>query len=143
VLVFPCNNSGAPGHGCANPVRPEGALLSVFGTPSVANDTLVLAGDFTTNSAVTYFQGTGVSNGIVFGDGLVCANGVVIRLGVRQASSGASRYPGPGGIPVSVRGQVPASGGARYYQIWYRVAATFCTPATWSFSNAYRIDWTI
>jgi Tol biopolymer transport system component len=137
----PCSNSGAPGHGCANPVRPEGALLSAFGTPSVANDTIVLAGDSTTNSAVTYFQGTNVSNGIVFGDGLVCVSGSVVRLGVRQATSGASRYPGPGGIPVSVRGQIPAGGAVRNYQIWYRIAANYCTPATWSFSNAYQIAW--
>ncbi len=140
----PCNNSGAPGHGCANPVRTEGALLSAFGTPSVSNDTLVLAGDATTNSAVTYFQGTGTTpggNGLVFGDGLLCVNGNVIRLGVRQAVSGGSRYPGPGGIPVSVRGQIPAGGAVRYYQIWYRVAAPYCTPATWSFSNAYQIAW--
>ncbi len=142
----PCGNSGAPGHGCAGSVQPVGALLSAIGTPSVSNDTLELAGDATSNSIVTYFQGTSTvagGNGIVFGDGLVCVNGTIIRLGTRPAVSGTSRYPGPGGVPVSVRGQIPAGGAVRYYQIWYRIAAAFCTPATFSFSNAYQITWSI
>jgi len=34
-------------------------------------------------------------------------------------------------------------GAVRYYQIWYRVAANDCTPATDSLSNGYRITWSI
>ena len=36
-----------------------------------------------------------------------------------------------GFLPVSQRGLVPAGGGIRTYQCWYRNAnPTFCTPAT-------------
>ncbi len=79
--------------------------------------------------------------GIVFGDGLVCVYDNVIRLGTRSTSNGTSRYPGPGDASVSVRGQVPASGAVRHYQTWCRIAAPFCTPATFSSSNAVTIAW--
>ena len=49
--------------------------------------------------------------------------------------------PGPGDAPISVRGQV-TSPGARYYQVWYRNAAAFCTAATFNLTNGYEVTWT-
>jgi hypothetical protein len=33
--------------------------------------------------------------------------------------------------------------GTRWYQVWYRNAAGFCTPATFNLSNAVRVDWSV
>jgi hypothetical protein len=44
-------------------------------------------------------------------------------------------------LSVSVRGALPAAGGVRYYQGYYRNNAAFCTSATWNFSNAMRFTW--
>ncbi|MBL8863863.1 MAG: PD40 domain-containing protein [Planctomycetes bacterium] len=140
----PCGNGGGPGRGCANSLNASGARLVATGTPSVALDTLALLGDGMPNSAALYFQGTAQLNGTagaVFGDGLRCAAGVVVRLGTKQNVAGASRYPGAGDATVSVRGAVPA-GSIRYYQIWYRNADPgFCTPATYNLSNGLAVTW--
>ena len=66
--------------------------------------------------------------------------GQVIRLRILSNVAGASSYPGAGNLPISVRGAV-ATPGSRWYQVWYRNAAAFCTPATFNLSNAVRIDW--
>jgi hypothetical protein len=87
-----------------------------------------------------YFQGT-TQQSVVFGDGLRCAGGAVMRLGVEQNVAGASQYPGAGNPPVSVRGLVPATGGVREYQCWYRNAAVFCTPSSFNLSNGLEITW--
>ncbi len=143
--VCPCGNSGANGHGCANSVAPSGALLQASGNASVSADTLVLSGASMPNSSALYFQGTAQTNGglgSVFGDGLRCAEGTVIRLGTKANSSGASQYPAIGDPPISVRGMIPASGGLRTYQGWYRNAdPTFCTSATFNLTNGVQVSW--
>jgi hypothetical protein len=65
----------------------------------------------------------------------------VIRLGTKTSVGGTSAYPGPGDSSVSVRSLSPPGGGTRYYQAWYRNAATFCTPSTFNLSNGLRVDW--
>jgi hypothetical protein len=77
----------------------------------------------------------------VFGDGLRCAGGTTIRLAAAQAAGGAVHYPGVNDAPVSVRGMVSAAGGKRTYQVWYRNAAAFCTPATFTFTNGLELVW--
>jgi hypothetical protein len=139
----PCGNAGLSGRGCANSIDPAGARLLPTGTPSVGADTLALVGVGMPNSSALYFQGTSqVSGGAgaVFGDGLRCAGGTVVRLGTRTNVSGGSSYPGPGDASVSVRGGVSA-GDVRTYQVWYRNAAAFCTPSTFNLSNGVQIPW--
>jgi hypothetical protein len=41
-----------------------------------------------------------------------------------------------------VRGSVPAGGGVRTYQAWYRNAAAFCSAATFNLTNAVEVTWT-
>jgi hypothetical protein len=106
----------------------------------------VLHGSAMPNTTVTmYLQGTVKilgGQGTVFGDGLRCVTGQVIRLGLETNVGGASSYGGPeGDIPISVRGNLPASGGTRYYQAWYRNAASFCTSNTFNLSNGLEIVW--
>ena len=135
---------GAPGHGCANSVNPNGALLEAYGTPSVSLDSLQLRGSGMPNSSSLYFQGTtqlGAGLGAYFGDGLRCAGGSVIRLGTKVNAVGASQYPSGADQPVSVRGAVPP-GSVRTYQVWYRNAAGgFCTSSTFNLSNGVSVTW--
>ncbi len=139
----PCGNAGAPGNGCATSFG-AGANLATCGVPSIANDTLVLNGAGTSSSVLTYFQGTTRVNngdGAVFGDGLRCAGGSVVRLAAVLASGGVSQYPNVGNPSVSVRGQVTAPGSKRTYQVWFRNAASFCTPSTFNLSNGVEVTW--
>jgi len=72
------------------------------------------------NSAALYFQGTAMVNGgagSVFGDGLRCVGGAILRLGTKFNVAGTSQYPAPGDPAVSLRGAVTTPG-QRFYQVW-------------------------
>ncbi len=143
----PCGNHGASGHGCAHSSGAAGAVLGASGVPSVGFDTFVLHGTGMPNtSSVLYFQGTALAQngaGVTFGDGLRCAVGTVVRLGIGTNSGGASNYPGSASdAPISVQGQIPAGGSVtRHYQAWYRDSASFCTGLTFNLSNAVSVTW--
>jgi hypothetical protein len=139
----PCGNSGTAGNGCASSVNPNGAHLATSGSAHISSDSLVLQGTNMPNSSALYFQGTTQTNGglgTVFGDGLRCAGGSILRLRAVINSGGASHYPGTGDPSVSVKGAVTTPG-TRTYQIWYRNAAAFCTPSTFNLTNGIQIDW--
>jgi hypothetical protein len=128
--------------GCRNSLG-SGASLGYTGTASVANDSVVLTGSGMPDSSALYFQGTtqaGAGAGTTFGDGLRCAAGSILRLGLKVNSLGTSTYPSGADQPVSVRGAVPA-GATRMYQVWYRNGAAFCTTSTFNLSNGYQIVW--
>ncbi|MCY2961189.1 MAG: hypothetical protein NTY35_13595 [Planctomycetota bacterium] len=139
----PCANAGAPGNGCANSVAPGGANMTAMGNASIANDTVVLQGTGMPNNSALYFQGTAQQssgNGAVFGDGLRCASGTIIRLATKPNVGGSSQYPTGPEFSVSFRGQC-TPGAVRSYQIWYRNAAAFCTPSTFNLTNGLQITW--
>jgi hypothetical protein len=139
----PCGNAGLAGNGCASSVNAAGANLAAVGRASLAADTLELRGSGMPNSTCLYFQGETRQNGgagVVFGDGLRCVGGAILRLGAAMNSGGASQYPAAGQPSISVRGNVP-SGATRTYQAWYRNAATFCSPATFNLSNGVEVAW--
>jgi len=139
----PCGNAGLAGNGCASSVNANGANLASLGTPSISADTFVLAGFGMPNSSALYFQGTTQANGglgTVFGDGLRCAAGSIIRLGTKNNAGGASQYPTGGDQSVSVRG-ANAAGTVRTYQVWYRNAAAYCTSDTFNLSNGLQATW--
>jgi len=142
----PCANFGAPGRGCANSVNPDGALLWANGFASISNDTMQLtASGMPGSTNAMLFQGTGTVNaglGAVFGDGLRCAGGSVVRLLLRNANCGNRSwgYAVPGDPTISVAGGVTTPG-VRVYQAWYRNAAAFCTPNVFNVSNGYRVAW--
>lgn len=138
----PCGNNGSAGHGCGNSVNPAGAVLTVTGTPSTLSDSLVLhVSGVPATSTCTFFQGTASIASAVFGDGLMCTGGSILRLRTVAASGGVAVFPGPTDPSVSVRGQVPADGGTRTYQVSYRNAAAFCTSATFNITNGVIVDW--
>ncbi len=140
----PCANNSAVGSnsGCLSSLGVGGKLDST-GVASIGADTLSLTGTNMPNSSALYFQGSsllGGGAGAVFGDGLRCVSGTVIRLKTVANLSGASQYPQPGDPSISVRGLVTTPG-TRYYQIWYRNAAAFCSVSTFNLSNALRATW--
>lgn len=140
----PCGNFGAIGRGCATSIAPEGALLAGVGNSSRASDTVELTASAVSNSIVTFFQGTSqqaLGLGTAFGDGLRCAGGASIRLRSVAASANTATLPGPGDPPISVLGAVPAAGGMRTYQVWYRNAADFCTASTFNLTNGVAVHW--
>lgn len=144
-VACPCSNPGAPDHGCASSVNPNGAQLTFSGSAIVSDDSLVLTSSgMPTTASCLFFQGTALSNngdGTLFGDGKRCAAGSILRLAAKTAVNGVAIYPGVGEPPVSERGLVPAIGATRYYQSWYRNAANFCTTSTFNTSNGVRAIW--
>lgn len=141
----PCGNTSPVGAnaGCRSSLGVGGRVVA-NGQASLAFDTLVLSGSQMPSSSALYFQGTFALNagaGAVFGDGLRCAGGAILRLATLLNAAGVSSYPTAGAPSISVRGQVLAPS-SRWYQVWYRNAAPFCTAATFNLTNAVRIDWT-
>jgi hypothetical protein len=148
----PCANFGSLGHGCASSVNASGALLESFGHTSVdpvlATDTVVLAGFGMPSSATSVFlQGASViAHGVVFGDGVRCAGGMLVRLAVKVCSGGAAHFPETGDLSLSQRGGVvPGSGATREYQTYYRNPdRAFCPPPlgnTWNVTNGITLVW--
>lgn len=142
----PCGNTGAAGRGCANSVEASGALLSATGLAMTVPSSLSLhATGLPPSSPCLFFQGTSQSGagglGTVFGDGLRCAAGVVLRLGTEAAVAGSASYPGPGDPDLLTRGAIPAPGAVRNYQGWYRNAVSFCTPSGFNLTNGLRVVW--
>ncbi|MFO1010988.1 MAG: hypothetical protein U1F29_13060 [Planctomycetota bacterium] len=138
----PCANVGAVGHGCANSVNASGALLDASG--EVAADTVVLAGSgMPATVACIYLQGDALAD-TVFGDGVRCAGGTLLRLRTKVNVGGASSFPDSvETVTLSQRGGVTlGSGVTRHYQAYYRnSAALFCPPETFNVSNGYSIVW--
>jgi hypothetical protein len=142
----PCGNTGATGHGCENSFATGGGRLLATGSARLGNDSLLLsASALPATASALFFQGdtlVGNGNGNVFGDGLRCSGGVIVRLAQRQSVAGACSLGAPvGDAPLSAAAGLPVEGGVRYYQAWYRNAAAFCTSSTFNLTNALRITW--
>jgi hypothetical protein len=140
----PCGNVGASGAGCANGLALSGRL-STSGNGIVGADTLLLSSAQTgTGVPLVFIQGSaGVNSGLglALGDGLWCAGGAIVRLGVKTSDgAGFARYPEALNPAISVQGAVPA-GATRYYQGWYRDALPFCTSATHNLTNGIAVAW--
>ena len=139
----PCGNNGWNQNGCGNSQNSSGASLASNGLPSVSFDTLTLVGNgMTASSNVLYFQGTTQGAGTNFGDGLRCATGSVVRLGTTNNVQGSSTWPSPGAPAIHIGGNVPATGGLRTYQAWYRDPnPTYCSASTFNLTNGVRVQW--
>jgi len=143
----PCGNSSATldNAGCSNSLA-VGGTLRASGVATVGADSVALIGAQIPNGPGLYFQGTmqlASGNGVSFGDGLRCAGGTIIRLGIVQGVGNTSQYPsgvGVNSIPVSIKGLCNA-GDTRHYQLWYRDSAAFCTPAVFNLTNALTLVW--
>lgn len=140
----PCANAGAIGHGCVNSVAGNnGAVLVTTGVARRFADSLVLhAAGMPPGTSTLFFQGTSKPSApIVFGDGTLCVNGTVIRLGIKAAANGTASYPSAGDDPIHVKGVIPFAITKRHYQTWYRNGAAFCTQSTFNLTNAVVVEW--
>ena len=138
----PCSNTGARGHGCANSADARGALLAVVGAPA-ADDVRLFAARMPASAAGIFLQGDALTDS-VFGDGVRCTGGVLLRLRTRSSVAGASSFPdATDSVTLSARGGVSAGSGVRrYYQTYYRNSAPrFCPPATFNVTNGLVVDW--
>ena len=148
-LACPCANNGAVGNGCANSLNANGGNLTASGIASVSADTWTISGSGIPNGPGLYYQALnqlGGGNGVLFGDGIRCIGGTVIRLGIVTAAGNASSYPSPNppavnAIPISVKG-FNLAGDVRNYQLWYRDSTIgFCTANVFNLTNAVNVTW--
>ncbi len=146
----PCGNSGALWKGCENSAGTGGAVLFGAGAASLASDTLVLTSSGERSSAPSLvLQGTVERVPANFGDGLLCAGGVLKRLYLRSAAGGGLTVPQTGDLSVSARsaalGDVIAPGELRCYQAYYRDPVPgFCAGPTgdnWNITSGLRVQW--
>jgi hypothetical protein len=152
AMACPCSNDGANGAGCANSqTGSAGALLTSSG--STAPDSVVLTAQGMLPTALCVFlQGDAqVSGGAVFGDGVRCTGGQLLRLAVRNASGGTASYPDFAGGDPSITARCVALGAPippnsdRYYQTYYRdPSPSFCSAPqgdTFNISNGQIVHW--
>ena len=137
----PCANAGDGGSGCANSSS-MGGTLSASGSASVSTDDLTLSlNGGLSGQPCLFFQGDNKINGgdgVIFGDGLRCAGGGVIRLQVRFADA-------TGLAQTSV--DLAAAGGCavcdmKRYQGWYRDPNTSLCGSDFNLSNGVEFVWT-
>jgi hypothetical protein len=141
VPACPCANPPAgPAHGCDNSSLTGGAQLGASGLASLAADSLHFATSGEKPSATSILlQGTSVSSGFVFGQGVRCVGGTLKRLYQATAVGGAISVPAAGDMSVSARsaylGDTLGSGAMRSYAVYYRdpVVLGGC-PATSAFN---------
>jgi hypothetical protein len=148
TAACPCGNGGSGG-GCGNSASSFGGRLVATGTSSVSADTVVLTADRLPDGAgstALFFQGdTQPISPAVFGDGLRCATGTIMRLAIEPVvpgtgNTGSAVYPSAGNALISIQGQV-VPGQVRYYQVDYRDAQTYCTSDTFNLTNGVAILW--
>jgi hypothetical protein len=139
-----CGNASVPEHreGCLHS-QGIGGKMTALGASDATADTFQLVGTGVPDSIGMFIQGTMRINGgdgVVFGDGLRCVGGSVLRLRAKPIVGGTVRYPEAGETPISqLGGLVP--GDVRSYQLWFRNAAAFCTVYTWNLTNGIETTW--
>ncbi|MBL8858275.1 MAG: hypothetical protein JNL28_07230 [Planctomycetes bacterium] len=139
----PCGNTGATGHGCGSSAFPGGAILTNSGIAgaSAGTDTLVLTATDIPGPGL-FFQSNGLSaSPIPFGDGHLCAQVGIIRLGVVFPASGVASYPG--GLtpnPIHIQGGVN-NGDTKHYQCWYRSVPGLCSANNYDLTQGLTLVW--
>lgn len=129
----PCGNTGQVGAGCANSTG-LGAALDSSGAPSLTSDSLVLhAIGLVPGQPALLFAGANAVNGGQgnhFGDGLRCAGGGVVRLGVNAADANGISSWGAGLLQAGWQ-----AGETRRFQAWYRDPVGSTCGASFNLSN--------
>ena len=143
ATACPCGNTGTLGNGCANSVNAAGANLTLSGTTHTNTIALAATGMPATVTSIFLKGSASIDAGTVFGDGIRCVSGQLIRLGQEINVGGAATYPSGMQSSVSIKGNTPpGSGLTGYYQTYYRnAAASFCPPASFNVTNGYKITW--
>jgi Tol biopolymer transport system component len=143
----PCGNYGFATQGCQNSYATGGGLITGTGASSVSADTFTLnVYSLPATTAVLFFQGdqqVAQGTGIHFGDGLLCAGGAVIRLGIRFCVGGQAQLGFTASdTAISVTGMIPSTTvSLRYYQGWYRDAGVFCSSDVYNLTSGLTVTW--
>lgn len=149
AMVCPCGNNGSAGHGCQNSVASGGGRLLATGTPVLDDVVLSATGELPVATSI-FLQGSQqLPSAVPFGDGLRCTAGLLKRLFVHAAQSGAVSAPQAGDASITQRsaqlGDPIAPGTQRFYQVYYRdPSPSFCpapTGGTYNVTNALAIQW--
>lgn len=150
TINCPCRNPGTGTTGCNNSDETGGAQLFAAGSPSIGNDSLVFSttGEKATALSIV-LQGTTQNGGVVFGQGVLCIGGNLVRLYVKTAVGGSITAPAGGDPSVSTRsaalGDVLSLGTTRYHQVYYRdpfVNLSLCPEtATFNATQALSVVW--
>jgi hypothetical protein len=148
LVSCPCANEGAQGHGCQNSAFTGGARLQATGHAQPDSIVLHAAGELPSALSI-FLQADALYEPTFFGDGVLCANGNLLRLYVKHAAGGAISAPQAGDPSVSAKsaalGDPLAPGMTRYYQTYYRDSKLDFCPApsgdAWNITNAVRILW--
>ena len=140
----PCgndNDGSVPGSGCANGVFASGARLRAAGHPGISLDTLVMvATGLEPDETALFVQGNDQVNGgdgNIFGDGLRCVGGGMIRLEVRRSDGVGSACTS---VAIAAAGGVSA-GDTKHYQCLYRNPTGSPCATGFNLSNGYTILW--
>jgi hypothetical protein len=137
----PCGNPGAAANGCANSSGASGANLSALGDPRVSASSLTLRGAGTpANQPGLFFQGEVRTNGglgAMFGDGLRCTGGNVVRLEVVAPDANGDSTSS---VDLALEGSVNG-GETLYYQLWYRDPFGSPCGAFFNTTNALEVTW--
>ncbi|MFM7282795.1 MAG: hypothetical protein ACKO32_13560, partial [Planctomycetia bacterium] len=147
AVLCPCGNApSAPNRGCNNSSSTGGASINATGNPDA--DTVTLQGQLMRpNATAIFLQGTiNLPSGVVFGDGVRCVGGQIMRLAVKTTNGiGAASYPAIGEDSIRLRsnalGAPIPSGSVRGYQIYYRDPLTMGCPTTFNITNAVQAQW--
>ena len=138
----PCgneNDGSVPGSGCANGSFASGALLVGSGMASVGSDTFRLGvSAVEPNEFGLFFHANNAvngGNGMVFGDGLRCAGGGLVRFAVGQSDSQGDRQSTGG------HGAGLAAGEVKRYQYWYRNPTSSPCGTNFNLSNGFEVTW--
>lgn len=140
--LCPCGNAGLPCRGCENSAGDGGVLLTTasFSPNGSGGGTVDLLGagyPAMGTPAVVAIRGTAQENGgagSTFGDGLLCVQAPIVRLGAAFAIDGNSS--------LTINHGSMAGAGTFHYQLWYRnSAASFCTPDRFNLSNGVTLVW--
>ena len=106
-------------------------------------DTALLPSGPNATSPTSFVQATQpLVGGAVFGDGLLCLGGTLVRLRTVAAAGGSASIGTGSTASISTLGAVTQPGVLRY-QALYRNAANFCTPSTFNTTNGLEITWTL
>jgi hypothetical protein len=144
-VTCPCFNFGAQGNGCANSVNANGASLASTGTTSPDTVVMTANGELSMALSILLQGDVDASTGIVFGDGIRCANGNLKRLYSKNASGGTVAMPGAGDLPITLRsaalGDPILPGSTRYYHTYYRDSNLVFCPAGFNATNGQLVNW--
>jgi len=116
------------------------------GTASITADTFSLTADGVINNNGLFFQGNntiGGGAGTVFGDGIRCCGGGVVRIQVVNppgATSPATAQMTETATTNGPNGTIVA-GGKKCYQFWYRDPTTSPCGAQFNLTNAITVTW--